>query len=244
MANIRRNIGKFFETPKCLLYTIAAGALGLPAAAYTSDEVFKDDQIQVADQISAPAVKTLNAQIKKVENQRAIYNQLSNKYYSNLYGDKKLADDAFKEMGKIDKQIRQNMLGILTNLYLNPNFDGADYTRFSEKIETLDLPTEISLESGNSYDITPVAPDAYKTCQINVQHAFENASTPINKVLDMHRCQIENNGLDGGDLGGLGLLGSIFGLLSGLGLAVVTSHTGWENLPKKEKKPKQKPLES
>tara|TARA_B100000686_G_C16792124_1_gene979450 strand:+ start:1133 stop:1870 length:738 start_codon:yes stop_codon:yes gene_type:complete len=238
--NAKRAVGRYSNSGKGWL--LSAVAL-VSAGVFGPNDLIYDVQPEVPEEISAQAMQSLDKQIERMGDLRQDFNQASNVYYSNLYGqDKTLANDARADMISLQKTIKQQSYGILVNTYLNPALNNSDYKKIHIKMDDLDLPTSIPLKNGKDYDVVALDSEHYKTCQVQVHHDFNATSSnqPLNQVMDVHKCMKQED-LDEaearfGAAAGFLIPGMLFMWL----LQHTTYNAGWSSYSRREKPNKPK----
>ena len=188
--NSKRAVGLWFNSP--LGWLVSLGAIATIGG--TSPDTFlADEQPVVSEAASKPATESIDKQIEKIGEMRSEYNAASNVYYSNLYADRNASQQAAEKMEQLQNNIKRQSFGVLANTYLNPNLDHKSYESIIQKVEDLDLPVEIPLKNGETYNIGMADSEYYKSCQISIHHDFSKAGkgNPLDQAMDVHKCQIE-----------------------------------------------------
>lgn len=234
LHNTKRALGRFFNHPAGFLSGAAmAATAGLIAP---NTPLMKDAEPAISVTANEAAIENIQQDIAAATSIREDYNEASNEYYSNLYGDRETRDQAKERVDQLDQRLDQNRYRIISNLYLNPNFNRDNFEDLSEQIQDAGIPVTIPLTGGSEHRLMQNDSEFYKNCQIETQMNFSD--NPLNQALNMDRCMrdqdIDDNGRHIGTLmaGGLGGLFLMWLLQAGT--------YNWSYYNRREKPPKVK----
>ncbi|GEM_PF-3097882 len=233
--NTKRAVGKALNNPLAFFGSLALMATG--GVMLPNTPLFYDAGPEVEETANLAAVNAVQDEIAVLSDIKKQYNQASNNYYTNLYGDTAQRDAARAEAESLKDQMSRQGLRIATNLYLNPNFTEDDFENLSEQLTDTGVPISIAMTSGNDYELFQNDTEFYKSCQVKTHMNFDDS--PLSQVWETDKCIDEANGAET-PLNIISFVGSVIGGFIFLLFLEANAIGPWARLEKKIK-PSAKP---